>query len=98
MFSFSLRHQFRRDSCSLQWRKFVEARAVELVQALEGRLGRNLDVVARRAIERLATAESDVRPGRLDGILGGLVIDDEGLAGVRLTRPQVVEVLRPDRR
>ena len=72
--------------------QFVEGGAIELVQALKGRLGRNLDVIPRRAVERLAPAVSDACPGCLDGILGGLVIDGEGLVGVRLTCPQVVQV------
>ena len=79
--------------------QFVEAGAVELVQALEGRLGRNLDVIAARRIERLATAVADACTGCLDGILGGLVIDGEGLTGVSLTGSQVVQsLLRLDRR
>src|SRR5208337_921396 len=65
--------------------QFVEASAVVLVQALEGRLGWNLDVIIRRRIERLAPTVADGRTGRLDGILGWLVIDSEGLIGVNLT-------------
>ena len=69
----------------------MEGRAIELVQATRTSPWVASGCNRQTAVERLATAEADVRTGRLDGILGGLVIDGEALIGVGLTGLQVIQ-------